>query len=229
VPILLTLVVSVAAVFVRGLPSWTTWLALAVFLGTLAQAPLGYLTVHFDLNPLLVISHLLLALLVLGGAVVVALEALGLERGRAAPLVPREVRRLGLVFAASALALVVSGTFVTAAGPHSGGSDIRRLGTLSTALYVHVRVTALFGCVFLFLLGYLAARRERSPLLFRASLGLLGLVLGQMAIGEIQYRTHLPWPLVLVHVAVAGAVWGGTVALATLFWRPLAAFARDPT
>jgi cytochrome c oxidase assembly protein subunit 15 len=229
VPILLTLAAAVAAWFVRGLPRSAAWLAVAVFVGTLAQAPLGFLTIYFDLNPLLVISHLLLALLVLGGAVVVALEALGLERGRAAPLVPLEVRRLGLVFAAAALALVVSGTFVTAAGPHSGGSDIRRLGTLTTALYVHVRVTALFGCVFLFLLGYLAARRERSPRLFRVSLALLALTLVQMGIGELQYRTHLPWPLVLVHVALAGAVWAGTVALATLFWRPLASLAPHRT
>jgi heme A synthase len=42
-----------------------------------------------------------------------------------------------------------------------------------------------------------------------------------MAIGETQYRTHLPWWLVLIHVGLAGAVWAGIVALATLFRRPL--------
>ena len=34
-----------------------------------------------------------------------------------------------------------------------------------------------------------------------------------MALGDIQYRTHLPWWLVLVHVAVAATVWAWTVAL----------------
>jgi heme A synthase len=35
-----------------------------------------------------------------------------------------------------------------------------------------------------------------------------------MVIGDIQWRTHLPWGLVLVHVALATAVWAGVVALA---------------
>jgi heme a synthase len=86
---------------------------------------------------------------------------------------------------------------------------------------VHVRATAVFGCVFLFVLGYLAARRERSPRLFALALGLLGLILVQMAVGELQWRTELPWGVVLVHVGLAASIWVATVALATLFWRPL--------
>jgi heme A synthase len=41
-----------------------------------------------------------------------------------------------------------------------------------------------------------------------------------MALGDLQYRTHLPWGLVLVHVAVAATVWAATVAFVTLMWRP---------
>jgi heme A synthase len=41
-----------------------------------------------------------------------------------------------------------------------------------------------------------------------------------MGIGELQWRTKLPWELVLVHVALAAAVWAGTVGLAALFYRP---------
>jgi heme A synthase len=47
---------------------------------------------------------------------------------------------------------------------------------------------------------------------------LAGLVFGalllQMVIGEIQWRTHLPWGLVLVHVALGTAVWAGVIAIA---------------
>jgi heme A synthase len=46
-----------------------------------------------------------------------------------------------------------------------------------------------------------------------------------MGLGELQYRTHLPWGLVLVHVLVAAAVWAGVVALAVLFRRPLQSLA----
>jgi heme A synthase len=44
--------------------------------------------------------------------------------------------------------------------------------------------------------------------------GVLAALLAQMVIGDIQWRTHLPWGLVLVHVALATAVWAGVVALA---------------
>jgi hypothetical protein len=36
----------------------------------------------------------------------------------------------------------------------------------------------------------------------------------------VQYRTHLPWWLVLVHVALAATVTAFSVALVTLMWRP---------
>jgi heme A synthase len=49
-----------------------------------------------------------------------------------------------------------------------------------------------------------------------------------MALGEVQYRTHLPWPLVLVHVGLAAAVWALLVVFVTVLWRPPAALAARP-
>jgi heme a synthase len=226
VPIGLSLLTWLGARRTAGLPGWTLRLAAAVALGTLAQAPLGLVTITSGLHPLLVMSHFLLALIVLGGAVVVAVEAWGLAAGRADLAVPRELRRLGLVVTAACLALVVTGAFTTAAGPHPGdSSEVERLGTLEDMLWVHVRVTALFGCAFLLVLGYVAARRDRWPHLFHAALGLLGLVLAQMSVGELQYRLELPWGIVAVHVALAAAVWAATVALVATFWRTPAVLA----
>src|SRR5918992_4927670 len=220
IPISLSLLVWLGARRTEGLPGWTVRFAGAVALGTLAQAPLGLVTITSGLHPLLVMSHFLLALVVLGGAVVVAVEGWGAAAGRTDLGVPNELRRLGLLVAAACLVLVVSGAFTTAAGPHPGdSSEVERLGTPEDMLWVHVRVTALFGCAFLLTLGYLAARRERWPRLFRWALGLLGLVLAQMAVGELQYRLQLPWGIVAVHVGLAAAVWAATVALVTTFWR----------
>jgi heme A synthase len=87
-------------------------------------------------------------------------------------------------------------------------------------------VVALFGCSFLFLLGYLASRRESAPRIFRGALVVLGLLLAQVGLGELQYRLHLPWYLVLLHVAIAAAAWIGVVALVTALWRPPAPLAR---
>jgi cytochrome c oxidase assembly protein subunit 15 len=223
VTIVLTLVTAMAALRVGGLSRASRRLAAAVFLGALAQAPLGYVTVKFHLNPYLVMSHFLLSALVLAGAVVLLLAALELRAGRAEPLVPRELQRLVVLAAAACLVLLVSGTIATASGPHPGDSSkVRRLWHLGAAIYVHAGATAVFASCFVFCLGYLAARRARSPRLFLAAVGVLALLLTQMAVGEAQYRTHLPWWLVLVHVGLAGAVWSSVVALAASFRRPLA-------
>src|SRR5205814_1803741 len=113
----------------------------------------------------------------------------------------------------------------TAAGPHPGTSDdVRRLWNLHAAVYVHVRATAVFGLLFLAGVVYLWRHRERWPLYFEGAVVLLFLFLLQMGIGELQYRTKLPWWLVLIHVAIAAAVWAATIALVTLVQRPLRQF-----
>jgi heme a synthase len=225
VTIVLTLVAWAASTRVRALPRWVPRLALAAFVGTLVQAPLGAIAVYAHLHPIAVIPHLLLSMAVLGAAIVVALEAVGIEAGHVPPLVSPELRRVAPLLAAAAFALVVSGTFATAAGPHSGGDRVVRFGKLDVMLVVHAGAVALFGLCLVFGLGYLAAERQRAPRLFRLGLGLVALVLAQMGLGEIQYRTHLPWWLVLVHVALAAAVWAWTVTLVALIRRPLASLA----
>jgi cytochrome c oxidase assembly protein subunit 15 len=221
--IVLTLAAAVAAWRTPVLQRSVRRLALAVFVGALAQAPLGALAVATDLRWPIVMAHLLLSILLLGGAVVVVLEGYRASNGEVERLVPREVRGLGLVLVGSAFGLVVSGTLATAGGPHSGGGKhIQRLGRLEPLVYAHAVVVGVFACSFLFTIGYLASQRHAAPRLFRAGVAVLGLLLVQMAIGEVQYQTHLPWWLVLVHVGLAATVWAGTVALVTLFWRPSA-------
>ena len=220
--IAVTVLAWLAARRTPGLPIGARRLALAVFLGTVAQAPLGALAVATDLRWPIVAAHLVLSFLLIAGAVVLALEARRLQRGAVAPLVPLELRRLAAIFAGACLLLVVSGTLATAAGPHSGGGSthVHRLGSLNVAVYAHAAVVAVFLASFLFSLGYLAAQGARARRLLALGGGVLALLLGQMALGDVQYRTQLPWGLVLVHVCLASTVWAGTVALATLFWRP---------
>jgi cytochrome c oxidase assembly protein subunit 15 len=228
ITIALTLVTWLAARRTVGLPSWVVRLTAFVFLGTLAQAPLGLLAVASDLRWPVVMAHLLLSIALLGGATLVAFEARGAQVGQTKPLVPLELRRLSVVFTAACFALIVSGSFATAAGPHSGGGEtdeIDRLGRLEPIVYAHGAVVGIFLLTFLFSLGYLAARREGAQRLFAFAVGLFVLLLVQMGLGELQWRTHLPWGLVLVHVFLAATVWIGTVALASQFWRPNVDFA----
>ncbi|HWC44531.1 MAG TPA: COX15/CtaA family protein, partial [Casimicrobiaceae bacterium] len=188
-------------------------LAFVIFAGTLAQAPLGAITVYSHLNPWLVLSHFLLSIVVLTLGVVLAVEV----RPRSLGAVPGWVRRLALLVALAAGVLLVSGTLATAAGPHPGSTVVRRLWSFQPAVYWHVRATAVFGISFALLLTWLALRRSRH---LRGALAVLAVLAVQMTIGEVQYRTHLPWWLVLVHVTVAAAVWATMCAFVFALWRP---------
>jgi heme a synthase len=219
--VLATLALAIGALRARTLRRGVKALAWVVFAGTLGQAPLGAITVYYDLNPWLVITHLLLSLVVLALGVVVLLEATRNARGGDAPL-PALARAGGLALLAAAGVLVVTGTLATAAGPHPGSTAVRRIGSFTPSVALHVRATAAFGIVFLLLAGWAWRERARFPWLPRACAGLLGLLGLQMAIGETQYRTGLPWWLVLIHVTVAACVFAWTVGLVARLWRPVA-------
>jgi cytochrome c oxidase assembly protein subunit 15 len=213
VAVFVTLATWLGALLTRSAPRWLRWVAAAAFVGTLAEAPLGKITVDHNLNPWLVGTHFLLALAVLFLGVLVLLEAWGL---RGEP-VPGYVRRLGVVVAIACAALLVTGTLATAAGPHSGSVAVPRIGSFKPAVWLHVRATAVFGISFAVLLVWLAWRRLRH---LQLGLVVIGLLAAQMVVGEIQYRTKLPWWLVLVHVTLAAAVWAATAVFVALLWRP---------
>src|SRR5262249_16172620 len=85
VTIALTLLAWLAARRTRTLPRWAVTLSLAVFLGTVAQAPIGLLAIATDLRWPIVMVHLLLSIALLAGATVLALEARSVQVGRAEP------------------------------------------------------------------------------------------------------------------------------------------------
>jgi len=220
-PLALSVLAWLAAWRLAGVATWVRRLAFGVALATIFQAPLGLITIRLDLDPIAVLAHFLLAIAAVGGAVVVAIEARALERGRDDPVVPRWIRLGGLALAAVCLVLVVTGTLVTAAGPHAGDPDVvDRLWHLTDAMWVHVRASAAFGLGFAALLVFLWRRRPATDRLLKVAGALLAILLAQMAVGEIQYRNELPWWLVLVHVSLAAGIWSVTVALVTLMWRP---------
>jgi cytochrome c oxidase assembly protein subunit 15 len=211
--IIATLATFVGSLLVTGMKRWVRWVAGGAFLGTFLQAPLGAITVYYHLNPWLVGTHFLLSIVVLALGVVVALEAWNI-RGDA---VGRRLQQLALLTGAACGVLLVTGTMTTAAGPHSGGQKVARVWSFQPAVWLHVRATAVFGLAFLLLLLLLIRAGSRH---LRAALVVLGLLIAQMIVGEIQYRTHLPLGLVIVHVTLAAVVWAATVVFVATMWRP---------
>jgi cytochrome c oxidase assembly protein subunit 15 len=230
VGLVLTLVTWIGSTRVPGLPRGARVAALAAFLVTAAQIPMGAITIAVDLHPLAVMTHFLLAMIVLGLAVVVVVESWRLVSGGEPAAGPGWLRKfvtwIGLPTAA---ALVVTGAVATASGPHPGAdADVERLGLeVADTVYVHVRVAAAFGLGVLFTGWFLWRLRGRYPALLLLWGALVALLVAQAIVGETQYRTALPWGLVLVHVFLAAGIWASSVALTYALWRPPRAMTPD--
>ena len=215
IAILIAVAVAIAARRVDGLPRRTTKLAAAAAVCIVAQIPLGGVTVILDLNPYVVMSHFLLALATIGLAVLVALDAHAHARGPSHSSFPRPLGMLSIVLLPAALALIVTGAFVTAAGPHPGasGEEIPRLGNVVDAAHVHAVATAVFGSVLAVCVLVLLWRRHEAPGELRLALVVIALVGAEIGVGQWQWNRGLPWGVVLLHVALASAIWCGLVAL----------------
>ena len=140
IPITLTFLTWLAS---RGHGRFVHRMALAAFLLTLLQAPVGLIVIATDLEPVAVVVHFVLALLALAAALVVVLETRVTEPERIG--IPEELRLAGYVLLLSCLGLVVTGTFTTAAGPHAGDPDVDRLWMLESAIRVHVVSAGILG------------------------------------------------------------------------------------
>jgi cytochrome c oxidase assembly protein subunit 15 len=191
------------------------WLSWGLVGGVFVQAVLGQLTVAFDLTPGFVMAHFLVSIVLLTDALVLVRRA-GQPDGPAHAVVSHRTAVLGRVLVALATLILVTGTVVTGAGPHSGGGrhdDVARLDIkLENAARLHSGIVWTFLVVVLVTLWVL--RRDRAPRgVQRRVTVLLVLVVAQGAIGYIQYFNDLPALLVGLHVAGATAVWTATVVL----------------
>ena len=188
------------------------WMAVAVGVGTAAQAPLGAVTVLLDLHPVAVMTHFLLAIVLFAIATVLLVDV----RGRPDPGAerPRWLRPAAVVLTGWCLALIVSGAVVTTSGTHPGDAEVPRLWNLLDATYVHVRIAVTWVALlaaFLFAVSRLDPPPRAVP---RLAWLVVAVTTLQIGVGELQWRTELPAWLVLVHVSVAAALWASVVALA---------------
>jgi len=182
--------------------------------------------VAFDLNPFLVMSHFLLAMLVLTFATWGTVQLW--REGREGAIADRRLGWLTWATVVAGLALVTSGTFVTAAGPHPGSTStpIQRIGNFYDATWVHVRVATTFAVLLVAVAIWLW--RGPAPRIARLlSAAALVLMAAQAGVGEYQYRNGLPWQVIAVHVALAATLLITVVAIAT--FASAAPAARRPS
>jgi cytochrome c oxidase assembly protein subunit 15 len=188
-------------------------LAVLTFLGIPAQALLGGMTVLTGLNPWLVAAHFLLSMVLVAVATILWLRSR--EPGVGSPLLSPPFLLLTRLVAVVTAAVLLVGTVVTGSGPHSGDPKAGRTG-LDPQEVSQAHADLVFLLVGLTAALLLALYATDAPdRVRRAARALLVVELAQGLIGFVQYFTHLPIALVLVHMLGAVLI---TAFTARLLW-----------
>jgi cytochrome c oxidase assembly protein subunit 15 len=184
---------------------------------TVVQAVIGGITVRTGLLWWTVAIHLLTSMTMVWLSVLLYVKVGEPDDGVVEDRVARPLRALTALTAVNLAAVLVTGTLVTAAGPHAGDRSpsrtVPRLKVEVTTL-VHMHSSLLVSYLALLVglgFGLLAVRANRA---IQLRLGVLvALVAAQAAVGTTQYFTGVPAALVAVHVAGAAACTAATAAL----------------
>jgi heme a synthase len=173
------------------------------------NAVAGGITVLLGLNPYVVALHFLLAIALL------TTTTLAWHRSRqsaAATPVSAPAATTSWILALLALVLVVLGTLVTGAGPHSGDSaDVPRITFVSWTTLTEVHGATAIAVIAVAVVLLARLKREGAGLAVRRVAALLGVLLAQAVVGIVQALTGLPGPFVVVHLLGAALVWVGVL------------------
>src|SRR2546421_2121626 len=197
--------------------------AATVALGLLVvQITLGAITVKLELPPIVVLVHLANAMALLGAVSVTAVAALA--PGPMSQATDTVSRRWAMAAAAGTYLLIVSGSLVVASGasgacsawPLCGGGFSFAFDGSPAIQLLHRGIAGVIGLLIVISLLAVLARHRRQPAV-RATVALtLAALAFQVAVGAAVVTLHLPAALRGLHLALASAVWAGTVVLAVL-------------
>ena len=182
-------------------------LAWGLVVGVVAQIIIGGIVVLTGLNPFANMAHFLVSMLLVANAFVLFRRAAGSRSDTIFRQLPTQLRLPSFALVVFSCSAVVTGTVVTATGPHAGDEDAVRFGF---ALISVARIHSLCVIATVSLLVYLivSARRLKCNVSFTDALSALTVVaVFQAAIGYTQYFTDVPVVLVAAHILGATAFW----------------------
>ena len=195
-----------------------------VAVGLLAvQVVLGAITVVLELPPIIVLAHLGTAVALLGAVCVTATAAMLTGPGDCDPVAVWRARGA----AAGTFLLILTGSLVVGSGasgvcggwPLCGGGFSIPLHGLPLIQLLHRGVAGAVGIgVVLALLAVLARHRRVRAVRATVALTLVALAL-QVAVGAAVVTLQLPPVLRGLHLALAAAVWAGTIVLSVIAGR----------
>ncbi len=184
---------------------------------TVLQAVIGGITVLTGLLWWTVAIHLLVSMAMVWLATLLYVKVGEPDTGTPVAVVPKPLRQLTFLSAVALTATLVSGTLVTAAGPHAGDKSPQRTVPrleveIVTLAHLHGTLLVAYLCLLIGVAaGLLAVRAPADSI--RKLWVLVGIVMAQGVIGFVQYHTGVPAALVALHVAGAAACTAGTAVL----------------
>jgi heme a synthase len=180
------------------------WIMFGLFWG---EAILGGISVKVKLAWVSVMGHFLLAVALVGVALLLYRRA-GEPDGRRVPIVSGRVQAFAYALYAWTIWVLVAGTLVTAAGPHGGDREAKRLNwPIGDAARVHgLSVDILVAATLCFVVVLIRAGVPQRVL--AAASATLAAMVAQGVLGYVQYARAIPPLLVGFHVLGAVLVFG---------------------
>ncbi|HST85154.1 MAG TPA: COX15/CtaA family protein [Kineosporiaceae bacterium] len=173
------------------------------FLGVMAQALIGGITVLTQLNPTVVAVHFLVSMGLIAGSTLLLLVAVPPASSDPVPSAPapRLARRLAAAAGVTAALVLILGTMVTGSGPHSGdAADPNRFSfDIPEVTRTHSGLVWLF-CALVLAIAVTLSRATGQDAARRWTFALLGVTAAQGTIGYLQYALGVPAWLVGVHM-----------------------------
>ena len=203
------LIVALAAVIIAVRLSSTSLnkmrirsLAMLQILGIFGQGILGGITVLTDLHPLTVASHFMLSIFLIGGAISLRYEMVGVNSQPATGI----TKLLLPILVWNTLLVLIAGTVVTGSGPHAGDDQAERFN-FDARVVSWIHADLVIALLVLSALLFLFTRHSGLHLLHKRVGLFLAISLLQGVIGYVQYFTGLPVVLVALHLLGATLVW----------------------
>ncbi|MEJ5946010.1 COX15/CtaA family protein [Pseudokineococcus basanitobsidens] len=202
--------------------------AAAPLVGVVVQAGIGGVTVLLSLHPVTVATHFLVSMGLVAASTTLLVRLRERSDGPTRLVVGTPARRLTQATGVVVGAVLVLGTLVTGAGPHSGDAEHPARLAFDTQVISRVHADAVVLLLVALLALVVLQQRTSAPARpRRRAVVLLAVVLAQGLVGWVQYVTDLPEVLVGVHMLGAALVVVATTAL-LLAQRTRAPRTADP-
>lgn len=183
--------------------------AMYQLLGVVFQAVLGGISVHLDLKWWAVALHFLPSMILIWLAALLYEHIKEPDTGTVTWHYPRPLRWLAVGSAVALAVVLITGTMVTGAGPHSGDANVGMEGRLEVDIAEMAHIHAHFMYLYLGLtIGLVVALVTVKASEKARKLGylLIFFIVVQAAIGIIQYWFGVPRWTVPFHVGLSGVV-----------------------